>query len=122
MAPEESAPPNPRDPEPAGADPDQDLVRRQEDAAAAEAAAIGGPGSEEDLPEEERPLAEAGEGYSEGFDEAERDLIGNASHRDDSPDPTRLAGRPEREAADVEYGEPDRIESTERREEDEEGN
>ena len=121
MAAGENLPPNPRDPEPRESDPDEDLVRREEDAAAAEAGAIGGPGSNEDLPEAERPLAEAGEGYAEGFEEAERELIQNASHGDAAPDPTALAGEPEAERSDAEYGEADRVESSEREEEGQEG-
>jgi hypothetical protein len=59
--------------------------------------------------EEERPLREAGGGESEGFEEAERELIENASHEEDSaPDPTHLAGEPEATPADPDaYGEPD---------------
>ena len=60
-----------------------------------------------------RPLVEAGEGESEGFEEAERELIENASHGDTSPDPTDLAGEPEPERSEAEYGEADEIESTE---------
>jgi hypothetical protein len=118
---EERTPPDPEDPQPREPDPDSDLVRREEDAAAAEAGAIGGPGSNDGLPEAARPLAEAGEGYAEGFEEAERELIENASHGDAAPDPTTLAGEPEAERSDAEYGEPDRIESSEREEEGQEG-
>jgi hypothetical protein len=118
---EEGIPRDPRDPEPAGEEPDEDLVRREEDAAAAEAGEIGGPGSDEDLPEEERPLAEAGEGYAEGFEEAERDLVEGASHGGEAPDPEELAGEAEDERSGAEYGEPDRVESSEREEEGQEG-
>ena len=54
--------------------PDEDLIEKEEDAAAAEAARIGGrvPRDEEDPAR--RPLTEAGEGESEGFELAERDL------------------------------------------------
>jgi hypothetical protein len=62
---------------------------KQEEAAAAEAAAIGGRVSEEppmeDDPEADpaqRPLIEAGEGESEGFEMAERQLEEHASHGD----------------------------------------
>ena len=59
--------------------------------------------------EEMRPLEEAGQGESEGFELAEQDLIDNASHSNDStPDPTHLAGEPEDpEAAEAEHGEAD---------------
>lgn len=63
--------------------------REQEEAAAAEAGAIGGPVSDEpstpDAQESDpaqRPLAEAGEGEAEGFEQAERDLVQHASHGD----------------------------------------
>jgi hypothetical protein len=64
-----------------------DSAREQEEAAAAEAAAIGGRASSEPPPQDEpdeaaRPLAEAGQGEAEGFEEAERELIEHASHGD----------------------------------------
>jgi hypothetical protein len=56
--------------------------RDEIDAAAAEAARIGGdPGSRVDDPAL-RPLYEAGEGEAEGFEEAEEELIEHASHGD----------------------------------------
>ena len=66
-----------------------DFEREQEEAAAAEAGSIGGqvdnePPLEdaEQLDPAQRPLIEAGEGESEGFELAERDLIEHASHGD----------------------------------------
>jgi cell division protein FtsN len=63
--------------------------REQEEAAAAEAASIGGQVSDEppaedaeELDPAQRPLIEAGEGESEGFEQAERALIEHASHGD----------------------------------------
>ena len=59
--------------------------REQEEAAAAEAARIGGvPTSEhaDSVDEAQRPLEEAGQGESEGFEQAERELIEHASHGD----------------------------------------
>jgi hypothetical protein len=53
------------------------------DAAAAEAARIGGVAGDEDLDPAERPVIEAGGGYAEGFDEAEDALIEHASHGDE---------------------------------------
>ena len=69
----------------------------EEQAAAAEAAAIGGSpgrdyvGSEVDEPitEAERPLAEAGEGVSEGQEQAEAELEENAEVRDGVSDAER---------------------------------
>ena len=90
-------------------------------AAAAEARAIGGEGGSEDLDPAERPVAEAGGGVAEGFEQAEEELIEHASHGDPAPDPGALAGETEVERSSTEYGEPDRIESTERSEEGQEG-
>jgi hypothetical protein len=68
---------------------ENDYEREQEQAAAAEAAAIGGRVSSEGpteyelgLSEAERPLAEAGGGESEGFELAEAELAEHASHGD----------------------------------------
>ncbi len=66
---------------------DRSSEQREIDAAAAEAAAIGGnvssePNPIESVDEAERPLEEAGEGESEGFELAEQELIENASHGD----------------------------------------
>ncbi len=68
---------------------EEDSAREQERLAAAEAARIGGTpageplaGGEKELDEAQRPLAEAGQGEAEGFEQAERGLIENASHGD----------------------------------------
>jgi hypothetical protein len=62
----------------------------QEQAAAAEAGAIGGrvssepPGADDDaLDPAQAPLIEAGEGEAEGFEQSERALIEHASHGDE---------------------------------------
>ena len=67
---------------------ESEFEREQEDAAAAEAASIGGrvssePAGDEELDPAQAPLAEAGEGEAEGFEEAERELIEHASHGDE---------------------------------------
>jgi hypothetical protein len=68
--------------------PGPDPARDQADQAAAEAAAIGGRADQEEsvagetMPEAQRPLAEAGEGEAEGFEQAERELIEHATHGD----------------------------------------
>ncbi len=66
-----------------------DFEYEEEEAAAAEAAAIGGRVSSEppmeDDPEADpaqRPLIEAGQGESEGFELAEAELVEHASHGD----------------------------------------
>jgi hypothetical protein len=69
------------------ATPDEDFVAQETDRAAAEAGAIGGRVSSELPPSEgvddaQRPLSEAGEGESEGFELAEQELIEHASHGD----------------------------------------
>jgi hypothetical protein len=68
---------------------DDERARSEAERAAAEAANIGGdPGptpvgeDDEPLDEARRPLAEAGQGESEGFEQAEADLIEHASHGD----------------------------------------
>ncbi|MGI9100735.1 MAG: hypothetical protein ACR2H2_19990 [Solirubrobacteraceae bacterium] len=83
-----------------------DFETREERAAAAEAAAIGGsrvhelglPGTGEHLDEALRPVYEAGGGESEGFEIAERDLERNASHDDGQGYPERDAFTPEHES------------------------
>src|ERR1700712_5033355 len=67
--------------------PDRASEQREIDAAAAEAAAIGGhvssdPDPIERVDEAHRPLEEAGEGEAEGFELAEQELIEHASHGD----------------------------------------
>jgi hypothetical protein len=52
------------------------------DAAAAEAAGIGGVTGEEELDPAQLPVTEGGGGVAEGFEEAERALIEHASHGD----------------------------------------
>lgn len=89
---------------------DDNYVAEQEQEAAEEAARIGGsPGGSYGVDESERPLAEAGEGESEGFELAERELIENATHEaDSSPDPTNMAGLEEAsDPAAPTYGEAD---------------
>lgn len=92
----------------------------QEEAAAAEAGAIGGPDPNAALPESQRPLAEAGEGEAEGFELAEEALIESASHGDSSGSP--MGDRFTAEEADVEdlssYGEADHEHVSENTEDD----
>jgi len=52
---------------------------------------------------------EAGGGESEGFEQAEKDLVEHAEHGDPAPDPTTQAFTPEQESdrGTAEYGEAD---------------
>jgi hypothetical protein len=89
-------------------DPERDPIAEEEaEAAAAEAAEIGGPTPDDpgDDPAE-RPLVEGGQGEAEGFELAEEDLVENASHGDQKGFPDRDASPPE-EPIDTAFGEPD---------------
>lgn len=83
------------------------VAEEEAEAAAAEAAEIGGPAPDDPLDDPaERPLVEAGEGQAEGFELAEQELIDNASHGDQRRFPNRDASPPE-EPTDTAFGEPD---------------
>jgi hypothetical protein len=83
------------------------IAEEEADAAAAEAARIGGPTPDDHTDDPaQRPLAEAGEGEAEGFELAEAELIDNAEHGDQKRFPNRDAGAPE-EPTQAVYGEPD---------------
>lgn len=88
-------------------------AREEADAAAREAGSIGGPAPDSPGREAERPLAEAGGGEAEGFEQAERELIEHASHGDPAPDPSARELPPE-EPEGIERGEPDREHSSQR--------
>jgi len=96
--------------------PDDDLIREEEAAAAADARRIGGvAGDEDDFDPEMRPVYEAGGGEAEGFEQAEADLVENASHGDGRGDPLSDAftGEVESDRASVAYGEADEEDTTE---------
>lgn len=83
------------------------IAEEEADAAAAEAAEIGGPAPDDPVDDPaERPLVESGQGESEGFEVAEAELVDNAEHGDEKRFPNRDAGRPE-EPTDTAFGEPD---------------
>ena len=94
-------------------DPIERDIEREEAEAAKEAGRIGGRSGMEDVPEEERPLAEAGEGESEGFEQAEELLEERATHQDDRGGPLRDRPDPEPDRDRASHGEADRIDSTE---------
>jgi hypothetical protein len=83
------------------------IAEEEAEAAAAEAAGIGGPTPDDGIDDPaERPLVEGGEGQAEGFELAEAQLVDNAEHGDEKRFPNRDAGRPE-EPTDTAFGEPD---------------
>lgn len=89
-------------------EPGRDPIADEEaDAAAAEAAEIGGPAPDDPVDDPaQRPLVEGGEGEAEGFELAEEELIDNAEHGDEKRFPDRDAPPPE-EPTETEFGEPD---------------
>ena len=83
------------------------IAEEEAEAAASEAAEIGGPAPDDPVDDPaQRPLVEGGEGQAEGFELAEAELIENAEHGDQKRFPNRDAGRPE-EPTDTAFGEPD---------------
>lgn len=97
--PDESAEPPPSD---------RGIVEEETDAAAEEAAAIGGemPADEREADPAERPLMQAGQGESEGFEQAERQLVDIASHGDQHRFPDGVS-RTDEQAVDADFGEAD---------------
>lgn len=74
------------------------LVQEEADAAAAEAAGIGGPAPDVGGDEAHRAVDEGGGGVAEGFEEAERQLIEQATHGDAAGNPEIDAFTPEVES------------------------
>lgn len=95
--------------------PDPRFEREQADAAAAEAAGIGGVAGDEQIDPAERPVIEGGGGEAEGFEQAEDALIEHASHGDQQSAHTILhdQGRPEEPDPSSENGEADHEHSSE---------
>jgi hypothetical protein len=103
--------------------PDPDPARYEAERAAAEAARIGGRPSSDEPPlerpdEAERPLAEAGQGESEGFEQAEQELIEHASHGDQHAARRTIddATEEQDDARAAQQGDPDYERSSEREE------
>jgi hypothetical protein len=97
-------------------DPHDVQAEREAEAAAHEAAGIGGRAPEGEDPAR-RPVDEAGGGEAEGFEQAEEDLRVNAEHGELGPrDPTRDAFTAEEESdlAGGEYAEADDARTGER--------
>lgn len=84
-----------------------ELIREQEEAAAAEAARIGGKSGMEGMDEAERSVAEHGGGEAEGFEEAEQLLEEQATHGEPRVDPLRDAPEAEAEPDPAVHGEAD---------------
>jgi hypothetical protein len=83
------------------------IADEEADAAAAEAARVGGPAPDDGVDDPaQRPLVEGGEGEAEGFELAEEELIDNAEHGDQKRFPNRDAPPPEEPSGAV-YGEAD---------------
>lgn len=91
------------------------LVAREEAAAAAEAARIGGSVAPEVEDPAMKPVYQAGGGEQDGWEAAEAELIENASHGDGRGDPGRDAFTAELESdrSGAVYGEADETPSTE---------
>jgi hypothetical protein len=85
---------------------DEAFVEEEEAEAAQEAAAIGGRRDPDTDDPAEEPLVEAGEGESEGFELAEKDLEDIAEHGDEHRFPDGMA-QPEEPQDPDEYGEAD---------------
>jgi hypothetical protein len=100
---------------------ERDLVREEIDAAAREAAGIGGVAGDEDLDPAQRAVIEGGGGEAEGFEEAEAFLIEHASHGDEQSAHAILhdSGRVE-EHTDGESSEADHARSSELEDDEEE--
>ncbi|HKH14900.1 MAG TPA: hypothetical protein VKA47_09625 [Solirubrobacterales bacterium] len=94
---------------------DEDVVAKEEAAAATEAGSICGH-RDESVDEAERPVSEGGGGEAEGFELSEQELVDEAE-QEQRHDPLAEAGEPEAEDPKAEYGEPDRVDSTAREEE-----
>ncbi|HEY0391646.1 MAG TPA: hypothetical protein VGC63_08055 [Solirubrobacterales bacterium] len=82
------------------------LVEEEAEAAAAEAAKIGGEVPVDSDDPAQRPLIEGGGGEAEGFELAEKQLEDIASHGDQHRFPGSVAPPPE-EAQEAEFGEAD---------------
>jgi hypothetical protein len=104
-------------------DPVEQLIAEEESAAAAEAAMIGGPAPRDAADPALDPVYQAGGGEQEGFEAAERDLIENATHGDQTGNPLRDAFTPEVESdrSTAVYAEADGLPSTEVRHDPDEG-
>jgi hypothetical protein len=93
---------------------DERFVRAEERKAAAEAGAIGGHGSDEDLDPAERAVREGGGGVAEGFEDAEEELIENVGSGEGNPLADVFDPEEESDFSGAEYGEADEEEPPDR--------
>lgn len=95
--------------------PDPRREQQEIDAAAAEAAQIGGVAGDEQLDPAQRAVIEGGGGEAEGFEQAEEALVEHASHGDQQSAHAILhdSGRAEEEGATRDDGEADQARSSE---------
>jgi hypothetical protein len=92
---------------------DEQSVEREAEAAAEEAGDIGGRGEPDDVDPAERPVAEAGGGEAEGFEQSEEMLRDFAEHREPGGNPKYDRGDPEADESAAAYGEADHEHSSE---------
>jgi hypothetical protein len=95
--------------------PDSKFEREQTEAAASEAAQIGGIAGDEDLDPAERAVREGGGGENGGFEDTQQELIEHTSHGDQQSAHAILhhQGRPEEPDVRRADGEPDHEHSSE---------
>ena len=89
----------------------RDFERPEEEAAAEEAAEIGGPGPEYEGADDERAVEEGGGGESEGFEQSEEELVEAAEHGENRHLPSDDEFPPEEESDEstAVYGEADQV-------------
>jgi len=94
---------------------DEQSVQREEQAAAEEAAGIGGPAPEYEGDEKDRPVAESGGGEAEGFEQSEHELVEQAENFDEHRSPRRDAFEEEVESdrSGASFAEADEVDPTE---------
>ncbi len=98
-------------------DPDDAKVEQEAEAAAHEAAGVGGRAPADEDDPARRAVDESGGGVAEGFEQAEEQLRENAEHGELGPrDPNRDAFTPEEESdvAGIEYAEADDARTSDR--------
>jgi hypothetical protein len=93
--------------------PEDGSVREAEEEAAKEAGEIGGQSGQEEIDPAQRPVAEAGGGVAEGFEQAEERLVEEATTDHAEGDPLKDAGEVEANPDPATHGEADHEQSSE---------